>query len=429
MTAKQRKKRSMSTTPGALPSTSPAGGAVRARSAAREPAGVAAFQRPRLPEKPAGLPPPPRRPLKHGGDARRSTSIFDLHVDEEQAPRGWSPAMLDDAGPHGVAATYRFRAPQHGGMYDLSVRFSGRRRDVLGPATPADQFERVERLTALPADGGEVALTARIADVNPGVWRVVASPESASREHQFPRRVIETRSRFSPLAQGPSVRMWAWPALIGLGAAVALVLQAVLAGRVGIDALTVALLSFIGVALGFVGGKLWYLVLHRMRLTDFLKSGACIQGFLLVSLAVLAGGAALLRLPARTVLDISTPGLFLAVAIGRPGCFFTGCCVGRPTASRWGLVSSDRRLTLRRVPVQLLEAGSGLAIGVLSFLTVVLVPVPVPGAVFLAAVATYTLARQLLFPLRVDSRTPKGRLATATGSAMAAAAAVATFWF
>ena len=419
-------------TAGAWPSTSRTAGAAPAggvTTAASTPAGVAAFQRPRLPEKSAGgRPSPPRRLLKQARNSERSTSIFDLPVDEKQVPRGWSPAVLDEAGPHGVAATYRFRAPEHGGLYDLSVRFSGRRKDVVGPATPADQFERVERLTALPAGGGAVSLTTRVANVNPGVWRVVATPESASPEHRFARRVIETQSRFSPLAQGPGVRLWAWPTLVGIGAVAALVLQAVLAHRGGINALPVVLLSFIGALLGFAGGKLWYLVLHRKPLTDFVQSGACIQGFLMVSLAVLAGGAALLELPARTVLDVSTPGIFLAVAIGRPGCFFTGCCVGRPTASRWGLVSSDRRLTLRRVPVQLLEAGSGLTIGVLSFLTVVLVPAPVPGAVFFAAGAAYTLARQLLFPLRVESRTPKGRFATAAGSALVAAVAVATFW-
>ena len=416
---------------GAWPSTDRAAGAAPARgvAAASTGAGVAAFQRPRLPEKFAGgRPPPPPRLVRQRRNAKRSTSMFDLPVDEKQVSRGCSPAVLDEAGPHGIAATYRFQAPEHRGFYDLSVRFSGRRTDVVGPGTPADRFEHVERLTALPADGGEVWLTARIANVNAGVWRVVASPESTSPEHQFPRRIIETQSRFFPMAQGPGVRMWAWPTLISLGVVAALLLQAVLARRVDIDAFTVVLLSSIGAVLGFVGGKVWYLVLHRKPLTEFLKSGACIQGFLLVSLIVLAGGAALLGLPAPTVLDVSTPGLFLAVAIGRPGCFFTGCCVGRPTASRWGLVSSDRRLTLRRVPVQLLEAVSGLTIGVLSLLTVVLVSVPVPGTVFLAAVATYTLTRQLLFPLRVESRTRKGRLATATGSALAAAAALATFW-
>ncbi len=395
---------------------------------ASPPAGLAAFQRSRLPEQRAdGRFPAPMRPDRRESETDRSRSVSEQQVVERQDPRGWSPAALNEAGPHGVAVTYRFRAPEHGGTYDLSVRFRGRRLDVVGPVTPVDQFESVERVTALPADGEEVALTARVTDVNPGRWRVVVTPECTPGENRFPRKVIDTQSRFSLLAQGPGVRVWAWPTLIAAGVIVALVVQAVLAYRVGIDPLILVLLSSIGAALGFVGGKLWYLVLKGKPLTDFVQSGACVQGFLLVSLTVLAGGAALLGMPARAVLDISTPGVFFAIAIGRPGCFFTGCCAGRPTASRWGVVSSDRRLALRRVPVQLLEATIGLSLGVLSLLTVVLVPVPVPGAVFLAAVAVYTMARQLLFPLRVESRTSRGRTVTAAGSALAAAVAAATF--
>jgi len=56
--------------------------------------------------------------------------------------------------------------------------------------------------------------------------------------------------------------------------------------------------------------------------------------------------------------------VFVGMAIGRPGCFFAGCCSGRPTVSRWGLWSSDRRIGIRRIPIQLIEAAAALLIGV-----------------------------------------------------------------
>lgn len=423
MSAKKRKK--LAVAAGAGPSRRSCVSAA-VPDMAEQPVGLAAFQRPS-----------PSSQQVMGSRARRtrsgrssgtggSPSFFDLPVDEQQATHGWSPAALEEAGAHGLAATYRFRAPQHPGSYDLAVRFLGRRKDVAGQPTSQDWFERVERIERAPADGGDVALTARVLDVNRGTWRVLAEPQGGVSTKQFPRRVVETHSRFFPLAQGPRVTVWAWPALVALGVAAAVAIQFVLSERAGIHAWTVLLLSAAGVISGFVGGKVWYLVVHRRPLTDFVQSGACIQGFLLVALAALAGGAALLGLPARTVLDLTTPGIFLGVAIGRPGCFLTGCCAGRPTTSRWGLVSSDRRLTLRRVPVQLLEAGAGLAIGVVSLVIVLTVPMPISGSVFVAAVGAYTLVRQMLFPLRVDAHTRGGRVAASAASALAVAVAVST---
>ena len=34
---------------------------------------------------------------------------------------------------------------------------------------------------------------------------------------------------------------------------------------------------------------------------------------------------------------VTAPGLLVAMAVGRVGCFFAGCCGGPPTASRWGV--------------------------------------------------------------------------------------------
>ena len=313
--------------------------------------------------------------------------------------------------------TYSYRAPDSGSTYDLAVRFTGVRKVAQGPVGPGDRFTRIERLKGLAADGRDVSLTARVHNVNDGDWRVVAEPapdeQDLGRESgAFPRRVVETSTTHAQLAQGPGVRLWAWPVLVALGAVVAIVVQAVLANRSGLSVPSVLGLSLVGSLLGFVGGKLWYLALHRRRLGEFLQAGACIQGFLLVSLGVLAMGSFLLGLPVGTVLDVTAPGIFLGVAVGRPGCFFTGCCAGRASARRWGLVSSDRRLTIRRFPVQLLEAAAGLVIGLGTLSLLLLVELPVPGLLFIGALAAYTLVRQLLFPLRVESRTARGRVWT-----------------
>ncbi|MFF5990682.1 prolipoprotein diacylglyceryl transferase family protein [Prauserella flavalba] len=339
-----------------------------------------------------------------------------LRVDEEQpAARGCLSAALAGAEPQGLAATYSFEVPESGGPYSGAIRFVGTRVRVLGKPDPGDRFERIEGFDGLEPGSGRAAITTRALGINPGEWRVTAMSaerSAAPTSMRLPRRVISTATTFGQLAQGPAVRLAAWPTLVGMGAVVAVVFQALLAGRAGIDVAAVLVMSLIGCILGFVGGKAYYLVLHHKHPRQFLSAGACIQGFLLVALGVIAVGAAALGIPIGVLLDTTAPGVFLGMAVGRPGCWLTGCCAGRPTSSRWGMWSSDRRLATRRFPVQLLEAAAALVIGAVSLILVLTTQPSIAGVIFVGAVAAYTFSRQLLFPLRTESRTRIGRSVT-----------------
>ena len=183
---------------------------------------------------------------------------------------------------------------------------------------------------------------------------------------------------------------------------------------------------------GVVGAKLYYLTGHwlRGRRPNPLTAGMCIQGFVLGAIATLVVGAWAAGVPVGAVVDVTAPGLLFGMTVGRFGCFFGGCCAGRPTASRWGLWSSDRRLGMRRIPTQLLESAVALLVGLAALLAVWATTPQPAGVVFIGAIAAYTLGRQLLFPLRAGRRhTAHGRtLAMAfAGLAVAAAIAVATF--
>jgi phosphatidylglycerol:prolipoprotein diacylglycerol transferase len=117
--------------------------------------------------------------------------------------------------------------------------------------------------------------------------------------------------------------------------------------------------------------------------------------------------------------DATTPGLFAGLAVGRLGCFFTGCCGGRPTASRWGVACSDRRVCARRVPTQLLESSTAAAVGLAAWVLIRRYGVAVDGALFVGAFAAYTLIRQFLLQLRAEPRK------SAVGWKLTAAAAAA----
>jgi phosphatidylglycerol---prolipoprotein diacylglyceryl transferase len=159
-------------------------------------------------------------------------------------------------------------------------------------------------------------------------------------------------------------------------------------------------LSLVACLLGLLGARLYYRIEHPRQPGAPAQPGMCIQGFVLAAVGTVVLGALVIGLPVGRLLDVTAPGLMAGMAIGRVGCFLGGCCAGRPTASRWGLWSSDRRLGVRRLPTQLFESALAVLIGSGAGIGLVLTGPSPAGAVFVAAVAAYTFGRQLLFPLR-----------------------------
>jgi phosphatidylglycerol:prolipoprotein diacylglycerol transferase len=153
---------------------------------------------------------------------------------------------------------------------------------------------------------------------------------------------------------------------------------------------------------GLVGAKAWYMVLKGPS-RQTLKEGWSVDGFLVVAPATAVLFAAAQGLAIGAYLDGVTPGIFMAVAIGRVGCFLTGCCAGRPTAG-WGIWSSDRRVGARRIPAQLLESAIGLALASLSSALLVGGLLGGTGLVFVITVAVYMVSRQGLLRLRAEAR-------------------------
>jgi phosphatidylglycerol:prolipoprotein diacylglycerol transferase len=134
---------------------------------------------------------------------------------------------------------------------------------------------------------------------------------------------------------------------------------------------------------------------------------------------------ALIHVPIGLLLDTTAPGLFIGIAVGRLGCFFTGCCAGRPSSSRFAVWSSDRRVGARRLPTQPLESLAALCIGLAGLVVVLHYRLAVPGAVFVASMAAYTLCRQFILRLRTEQRrSPLGSAVIALAAALVLCAAV-----
>lgn len=329
-----------------------------------------------------------------------------------------------NADPQALGLTYEFDAAEEGEPYRMTIRFEGHRTALSGKREPHDRFSVTETIARVVPGSGRVTLSKRVSGIAAGEWEVNAAPvaDPAAPLGSASRPLPSEESATGPTGYGPIVRvrapgvqLGAWPALVGVGTAVALVTQGLLASRLGLPVTSILLLALVACLIGLVGGKLYYLAEHpkQSRSLMNMSSGMCIQGFVLAAVGTVVFGALLLDVPVGELLDVTAPGLLFGMAIGRVGCFFGGCCAGRPTRSRWGLWSSDRRLGTRRIPTQLLESTMALLLGVAALLIVaVLAPQP-RGVVFAGGIAAYTLGRQLLFPLRdLPRRTASGRIVT-----------------
>ena len=182
--------------------------------------------------------------------------------------------------------------------------------------------------------------------------------------------------------------------------------------------------SLVAIVVGIVGAKVWFIVLHRR---ERLINGWCIQGFITGAILTAAILLVVLDVPTGVFLDVTAPGLLVAMAVGRVGCFFAGCCGGPPTASLWGVWSSDQRVGARRIPTQLLELVLALSLG-LGVLVADLGHGLADGTYFVGALAAYILGRQGILHLRAEPRkTRQGGLATTALAALVLVAAVILF--
>jgi phosphatidylglycerol:prolipoprotein diacylglycerol transferase len=293
---------------------------------------------------------------------------------------------------------------------NATIRLTG--TQVEGPGT----FRREEQVGEIATGAGPVAVTSRVYGLEPGDWAVTATIAGRSAAiarwswrhwSLSPASGAPVRTRWAvlaPLAAIPGVIPGIWPLLGIVAVVLAIVVQRLMLPHEGVAVEVPVAIPLVALGAGLAGAKIWYALLHPGPWRQALLGGWAVDGFLLVAPLVAVVALLVLGLPVAAFLDAVTPGVFLAVAVGRVGCFLAGCCAGRLTRSRLGLWSSDRRVLARRIPTQILEAAAGLAIAV-SATIVILGHFPrADGAIFLASLAAYFLVRQSLLRLRAERR-------------------------
>ncbi len=346
-----------------------------------------------------------------------------------------------------LTPTYWLDPGESGEPFSATIRFSGHRTDVTGKPQPRDSFWQEETVDGIIPGSGPVAITAEVRGINQGDWTVTARSVARTGGRSYrsypppghdpagvyrvppPRRVeipaeatATTHTSTMLRSKVPGVIRFAYATLVGLGVLVGLGLEALLLNHGHYTLFRPMLFSVIAIIAGVIGGKAWYVAVHRGKKFD----GWCIQGFV-AGAAVVVAAAALAGpgIPAGAYLAAAAPALLIGMSIGRPGCFWAGCCTGRPTAARWGVWSSDRRLGCRRAPAQLLEALSALISGGAVLIVVLVDGLARSGPVAVVGLAAYTLARQFILGLRAEPRVwPYGRRVTGAIAALALIAGI-----
>jgi phosphatidylglycerol---prolipoprotein diacylglyceryl transferase len=361
---------------------------------------------------------------------------------EDDVPK-WAAKAVEEL----LTPTYWLDPGETGEPFSATIRFSGRRTDVTGKPQPRDSFWQEETVDGIIPGSGPVAITAEVRGINPGQWTVTARSVARAGGRPYrsypppghdpagtyrvppPRRIeipaeppATTRTSTLLRSKVPGVIRFAYAPLVGLGVLIGLGLEALLLHHGHYSLFRPMLFSVIAIVAGVIGGKGWYVAVHRGKKFD----GWCIQGFV-AGAAVVVAAAALAGpgIPAGAFLAAAAPALLIGMGIGRLGCFWAGCCTGRPIAARWGIWSSDRRLGCRRAPAQLLEALSALISGGAVLAVVLIDGLARSGPVAVVGLAAYTLARQFILGLRAEPRVWRyGRPVTGTIAVLALIAGI-----
>lgn len=194
--------------------------------------------------------------------------------------------------------------------------------------------------------------------------------------------------------------------MIGLAFACMEVLAVWRAGEVGLSRRKIALVCLASLLAGILGARIGYVALRwgyyqlHPELIHRLDLGGMVfyTGYAL-GMAGIAGAIRAFRLPFWKTVDLIIPPGAFAEAVGRIGCFLTGCCAGHRTIFVWGVDFGDG---LRRHPTQLYESAG---IFVLFFLLKGMERRnPPPGKILFTMFVYYGTLRFLLEFIREDAR-------------------------
>jgi phosphatidylglycerol:prolipoprotein diacylglycerol transferase len=194
----------------------------------------------------------------------------------------------------------------------------------------------------------------------------------------------------------------------------------------GLDQTRVLDLGIYIIISALVGAKLLLFVTdfrtftqNPRELLTLARSGGVFYGGLILAVMVALWYIRRIGLPLWTTCDVFAPGIALGHVVGRLGCFFAGCCYGKPTTVPWAITFTDpyaaanvgTPLNVPLHPTQLYEAGAE------ALILVVLLATEsrgkrFPGRTFWLYMLLYAVSRYVIEIFRDDPRGSVGIFST-----------------
>src|SRR5437763_4259746 len=194
----------------------------------------------------------------------------------------------------------------------------------------------------------------------------------------------------------------------------------------GLDAAKVIDLGIYIIISALIGAKLLPVVTDfrtfqsdPRELLTLARSGGVFYGGLILAVGVALWYIHRAGLPLWTTCDAFAPGIALGHVIGRFGCFFAGCCYGKPTSVPWAITFTDpfaaanvgTPLNVPLHPTQLYEAGAEFLI-LIVLLATEKAGRKFAGRTFWLYMLLYAISRYVIEYYRDDPRGTVGPFST-----------------
>lgn len=204
------------------------------------------------------------------------------------------------------------------------------------------------------------------------------------------------------LFQWHGIEIYSYPAMLYLGLVLGIVAGNFAAHVAHLNSTSVFVATLLLLIPTLIGARLLFVASHwkfyrrePRRIWRRSDGGGAMYGGLPFALLCSIPLLGILQLPFGIFWDVAAFTILIGMVFARVGCLLNGCCAGRAIKGRFALyLPNHHGIWQRRIPTQLLEAGWAAVL--LAGAIALWHQMPFRGALFLSALASYSLGRFLL---------------------------------
>lgn len=181
----------------------------------------------------------------------------------------------------------------------------------------------------------------------------------------------------------------------------------------GLDSNRILDMGFIVILSGMIGSRLLYIIINLpdyianpLNIFKIWEGGLVFSGGLVAVIIVVLIYVRKYNYNLWTICDLWSPAASIGEGIGRIGCFFAGCCYGRPCDLPWAVTFTDpKTIAIPNFPLHPTQLYSFLS-GMIIFAVLMIINSKrrYEGQVFLWFLILHSTARLFIEQFRFDAR-------------------------